>query len=223
MLQTLREYALEKLARSGEEDHVRRRHAEWFVDLLEVEALGVHAPGIASAIVLAPERENFRTALEYAAESGRFEITARLAAPLSWSLWIREGQLQEAQRWLGLARERRAEYPLSVQGNLLSAERQLAWRRGETDEAQALCEQALSIYRKLDDPVGICHETISRGWQASVETWSGPCSTEQGSSYCARFACDWLRSDALVGISPRSRSMRSAGRGKAACESCLTL
>ena len=34
MLQTLREYALEKLARSGQEDHIRRRHAQCFIELL---------------------------------------------------------------------------------------------------------------------------------------------------------------------------------------------
>ena len=69
MLQTLREYALEKLARSGEEDHLRRRHAQCFIDLLHAHRLDECLPDVdprtSRMLVVEEERENFRAALEY--------------------------------------------------------------------------------------------------------------------------------------------------------------
>jgi predicted ATPase len=73
MLQTLREYALERLERSGEDNELRRRHHQWFAALIDAEALDVHrlnsensARQMQSSSVREQERENIRSALAWA-------------------------------------------------------------------------------------------------------------------------------------------------------------
>ena len=173
MLQTLREYALEKLARSGEEDPVRRGHARWFIELLHAHRLDECLPDVspqksrARGLVEEDERENFRAALEWAEQAGEIETVARLAAPLT-TLWIRQGRLSEADRWLGVARGRSSEYPLAVQGLVLTAARELACARGAHQESADLCEQALAIYRELGDAAGMLLETTKRAAAAGA-------------------------------------------------------
>ena len=161
MLQTLREYALEKLERSGEADDVRRRHAQWFVELLHVHGLDTFADTGEMQVLLGSEHENFRGALEWAERTGEIETVARLAAPLT-PLWGGEGMLSEADRWLGLVRERSGDYPLALQAWVLSATRELAWTRGAYREAAALCEQALVLYRELGNVDAVVKEMISQ-------------------------------------------------------------
>jgi predicted ATPase/DNA-binding SARP family transcriptional activator len=166
MLQTLREYALEKLARSGEEDHLRHTHADWFVALLHAHGLDASVKSVKldlgkMHVMLEQERENFRAALEWAEQTGLHETVARLAAPLTW-LWHDEGSLSEADRWLGVARERSLDYPLALQALVLKAARLLAWAHGAYQEAVELGEQALAIYRELGDLTAIVAETSSQ-------------------------------------------------------------
>jgi predicted ATPase len=72
MLQTLREYALERLERAGEGNELRRRHHEWFAGLLDAEALDVHdldPETIARrtrSSAHQQERENIKSALAWA-------------------------------------------------------------------------------------------------------------------------------------------------------------
>ena len=171
MLQTLREYALDKLARSGQEDHIRRRHAEFFIELLHAHRLDECLPHVnprsTRTFVEAEDRENFRAALEWAEQAGEIETVARLAAALGVA-WVWQGRLSEADRWLDLARERSSEYPLAVQGLLLTAARELACARGAHQESADLCDQALVIYRELGDAAGVLLETTKRAAAAGA-------------------------------------------------------
>ena len=171
MLQTLREYALDKLARSGQEAQIRRGHAQFFIELLHAhrldECLANVRPRSARTLVEAEERENFRAALEWAQQAGEIETVARLAAPLGLA-WIWQGRLSEADRWLGVARERSTEYPLRLQGLVLTAARELACARGAHQESADLCDQALAIYREVGDAGGMLLETTKRAAAAGA-------------------------------------------------------
>ncbi len=163
MLQTVRDYALEGLESSDEAGRLRRVHAGWLVGLLQEHGFDKHTPASpAIRAVLAAERENLRAALEWAEQAGEIETVARIAAPLSVTMWVGEGRLSEAHRWLRVARERLAEYPVSLQATVLTAARDLANTQGDHDEGAALCEQALAIYRELGDAEGIFWETMNR-------------------------------------------------------------
>ena len=161
MLQTLREYALERLRQTSEEHHLRSRHAQYFVQLLDATGLQPYAWPHESALrTIAPERENLRGALAWASSNGETIIVARLASKLS-HVWIAEGQLAEARRWIGIARKHECDYQVSLTAQVLSAARALATHRGDPGEAAALAERALASWREVGDPDGIGREMVA--------------------------------------------------------------
>ena len=168
MLETLREYALERLDKACETAELRRRHAQWCAEWLRQEAVEILPRYLPAAdpsrlSMLTVERHNFRGALDWKAETNEIESIAGLAATLTLWVWIRLGELSEAGRWLQLAHEHLTEYPPPLRADVLSAEVRLAWMRGDHKTGVLLCDEALAIYRQLDDKLGICREMISRG------------------------------------------------------------
>jgi predicted ATPase len=107
MLETIREYARDRLAAIGEEAELRRRHALFVLDFGEAAELEI-AEGGDQAVVLArthSEQDNLRAALEWARDSREDEILLRLTAAVAWS-WVGRGLYQETDAWLSLALER---------------------------------------------------------------------------------------------------------------------
>ena len=100
MLETLREYALELLAAGGDEDRLRRRHAEYFRTLVEDAELHLwrgqqeHWLGRLDA-----EHDNLRAALARRCGSAEADTALRLAAAAAHFWWIR-GYLSEGRMWL---------------------------------------------------------------------------------------------------------------------------
>ena len=74
MLETLREYALNRLDQLGELDDLRRAHHAWFSDLLDAEHGDVNRPMMAAASPSAfgRERENIKAALVWALKNRRW-------------------------------------------------------------------------------------------------------------------------------------------------------
>ena len=168
MLQTLREYALERLEQTGEEEALRRAHAQWLIELLEAEELAPPGwPTERSRHHVFPERENFRAALEWASSTGMTQILARLTAPLV-GVWITGGQLQEAEQWTALMLERTDEYPERLAAQVVSAARSLAHHRGDHAEAAVLANRALARWREVGDPEAIGREMVSSGFIAHL-------------------------------------------------------
>ena len=164
MLPILREYALERLEQTGEAEDLRALHARWFVGLIHSEGLDAHAPPTPALLDrVRAEGENFRGALEWAAESGDSEAVARLAFPLTFYWWSSQGQLQEAQRWVGMALEHLAEYPPWLRVGVLQAATNLALWRGEQEPALAFSEQARAILPQVDDPKFVCDVMMTDG------------------------------------------------------------
>ena len=98
MLETIREYALEKLAERGEAEQLRERHAAWVVDLVEGNAPRVF--GDEQRLILdryEVEHDNIRAALAWASENRRTEMAFRILAA-TWRFWQMRGFLAEAKR-----------------------------------------------------------------------------------------------------------------------------
>jgi predicted ATPase/DNA-binding SARP family transcriptional activator len=94
LLETVRQYATERLVAAGEADGVAREHAEVFLRL----ATHAFSPGTDGVSVLAREQANLRVALEWAFDAGD-EIGARLAQALG-RFWRARWQLAEGRDWL---------------------------------------------------------------------------------------------------------------------------
>jgi predicted ATPase/DNA-binding SARP family transcriptional activator len=98
-LETVRQYAVERLAGSGEEAAVRRRHAEYVFGLVDAAAVHATGPGRRAAFdALALEMENIREALHWTHDhDGALHV--RLAGRLCW-FWFAVGHWAEARRWM---------------------------------------------------------------------------------------------------------------------------
>jgi predicted ATPase/DNA-binding CsgD family transcriptional regulator len=103
LLETIREYALEKLDASGEAEAVRRWHANHFLALAERTEPALHGPDQAAWLDrFELEHENFRSALSWTLGEGDAPMIAlRLTRALGW-FWFIRSPLSEA-RWLEMA------------------------------------------------------------------------------------------------------------------------
>src|SRR5207245_9976014 len=100
MLETVREYALERFAESAEEDVLRRRHLSYLVALAEEAEPQLEAGQQREWLQrLEAELGNVRGALAFALEAGEAERALRLAAALR-RFWQVHGHLAEGRRWL---------------------------------------------------------------------------------------------------------------------------
>ena len=168
MLQTIRDYALQRLEQAVEEQDVGDAHARWLVELLADEGLPQPGrPNERSMVRVASERENFRSALEWASRNGNVAIVATLASSLA-EVWVRVGQLQEAKRWIALALEHEHESRGRLAAQVLSAARAIAWHEGDYAQTTTLVERALALWLEVGDPVGIGKEMISKGRAAAM-------------------------------------------------------
>jgi predicted ATPase len=166
MLETIQEYAWERLEASGEANELRRRHAVYYLELAEAAHKGARA---AERDVwferLERELNNLRAALGWAQETGEAEIGLRLAGALWW-VWNRLGYLSEGRTWaeglLALQESRPGSSgATAIRANALRAAGRLAFRQGDYGRAAALFEQRLALHRELDDKWGVAESLDS--------------------------------------------------------------
>jgi predicted ATPase len=154
LLETLRQYAAEKLRAASEEEGVRRQHRDWFAGFVERQIERLSGPQQGEVFArLEAEHDNLRAALDWCeVEPGGWEAGAQLADELRW-FWGLRGHVREGRerldRLLALATERTA-----GRARALSAAGNLAQHVGEFDRAAALLEDSLEIWRELGDKRG---------------------------------------------------------------------
>jgi predicted ATPase/class 3 adenylate cyclase len=144
MLETIREYARERLEASGNAEKTRRLHAEYFLALAEQGESNLREPEEAAWLErLDAEHDNMRAALSWTLGSEETELGMRLAGTL-WRFWWMRGHYTEGRRWLeeALARDGRAS---AVRAKALEAVGWLADDQGDLDRAVAAAEEGLSI------------------------------------------------------------------------------
>ncbi|GAA1541245.1 hypothetical protein GCM10009827_070840 [Dactylosporangium maewongense] len=151
----IREYALERLAASGEEDRIRAAHARYFLDLAEI-AYG-QLGGAAQEQWLSrldAEHNNLRAALEWHVQSDDAEGGLRLVAAL-WKFWHIRSHHTEAGRWTTLALHLTGEHDPAVRARVLYGAGWIAVDRGDHLLARACFGESLNLCRRLGDPRGI--------------------------------------------------------------------
>ena len=100
MLQTIREFGLERLAESGEESEIHERHAQFFLALAEEAAGELTGPGQAVWLDrLACDHDNLRAALRWSVDADRAETGLLIAAAI-WRFWQLRDHLAEGEGWL---------------------------------------------------------------------------------------------------------------------------
>jgi predicted ATPase/DNA-binding SARP family transcriptional activator len=157
LLETIAEYATERLAAAGETDATRQAHAQHHVEL--AEQANAHLRGHDQRRWLDrldTEAANIRLALDWAVERGDAALALRLASAMSW-YWFLRGRHREGYRSLGAA--------LAVAGEASPGCRALAtaWRSVLglvlflEDDRAAMWRSVLRLYDDVDDEAGRAH------------------------------------------------------------------
>ncbi len=152
MLETIREYALEKLAASGEQLLTKRAHAAYCLVLAEEDATEESAQWLER---FALEHDNFRAALEWLTETGDADWSLRLGTAL-FRFWEIREYLAEGRDRLGkLLRLAGAQAPTKARARALFAAGVLAGEQGDYASADALMGESQDIARQSGDKTGV--------------------------------------------------------------------
>ena len=154
LLETVRQYALEKLGESGEADTVRARHRDYYTAmaaLLDAPAASGHRGRVEQAET---EIDNLRAAFAWSRENGDVELALQIASSLQ-PLWLTRARLREGQSWIGealadLDTVDREVAPAVLARTLADAALFDGWVGLPQRREQAA--EALAIARQLDDP-----------------------------------------------------------------------
>jgi predicted ATPase len=154
MLETIREYAAERLAETDDGEDMRRRHAAWVIDAIREGSTPWFGRTTPEWLAGAErEHSNVREALLHLAERGPAEDLADLVV-LMQNFWFLKGPVAEATRSLesalaGVGRTSRH------YGELLIGQTVFLRRLGEHDRALAAGEEALAHFRERQSAEGV--------------------------------------------------------------------
>ena len=163
MLETVREFAAERLAASDEAATTRRRHAAWCLDLAEQAATGFQGAIEASWVtVVEEEHDNLRAALTWLEHQGDATASLRLAGAL-WGFWYVRSHRVEARGWLTRALAAAPERPSLERASALVGLGEIEQALGNVDRGIALLENGLTIRRAAGDTHGTAEALLLLG------------------------------------------------------------
>jgi predicted ATPase/DNA-binding CsgD family transcriptional regulator len=165
LLETVRQFARDRLVESGEAGEVRGRHRDWFLALVERIIPTRYVPYMDPAVLdrLERDHENLRAALEWSAtEEAGAEPALRLAGTLS-TFWHNRGHYAEGRRWLDEALARAGEAPPAAQAQALGGASVLAWRQANYEPAWQFAERLATLGREQGDKETEAHGLMMLG------------------------------------------------------------
>ncbi len=156
MLETIHEYALERLEQSEEAVDLRRHHAEFFLDVARKANLSASnlAPGGQRLDLAIVERDNMRLAIAWCLESGRVTLGLAIASALE-QFWVTENPA-EGMRWFRSLLEHPGAEEVSpdLRALALLAYGSSADIAGEDETADRVYRQSLALYEQFGDQTG---------------------------------------------------------------------
>jgi predicted ATPase/class 3 adenylate cyclase len=171
MLETIRDYALERLQQGGGLDITRRRHAEYYAALAEQAHDQLGGPAHLAALHrLETEHDNMHAALSWSldtrpgqdADGERAATSLRLVLALA-PFWYQHGHAAEGRRWLQRSIELAADDAGAPLGQVTHWLGVLLQQQGLGDMAVPFFERSLAIWRDLDDRGQMARELNSLG------------------------------------------------------------
>jgi predicted ATPase/class 3 adenylate cyclase len=156
MLDTIREYALERLDQSPDEEDVRLRHAKYFLAVAESANLSsdrLPSEGQRHDIAIA-EQDNIRAALAWTLESGSVTLGLQLATAIE-NFWVTHDP-EEAMRWFAALLDHPGAHGVApdVRAPALRAYGSAAYISGQAERAMRLWEQSLALFEQLGNVLG---------------------------------------------------------------------
>ncbi len=174
LLETVRQYALEKLGESGEADAVRSRHRDYYTAMaavLDAPAGRDYEQRIEQAEI---EIDNLRAAFGWSRENSAIELALALASSLQ-PLWLGRGRIREGLAWFeATLADLDAQHPeveAAVRARALADRAGLAILMGAADSLDQ-AQRALAIAREVEDPALLARALTACGYIAAFFTRS---------------------------------------------------
>jgi predicted ATPase/class 3 adenylate cyclase len=216
LLETIRQYARDKLLEAGESEQIRDRHLDFFLHFAEAAE-----PKLRSAEQLAwldrveTDYDNLRTALAWSLESGKSESALQLAGALGY-FWELRGYLSESQRWLedALALSEREQSKKVAAGKYIPTHVEKAQRAKalyatgmpylvtlNLKRARTMVEESLRLWRELED----------KWWMAVALELAGYIIGTEGVSLAREVADPWPLAMCLIRLGDLLKQTDVAG------------
>ncbi|TQF74973.1 LuxR family transcriptional regulator [Rhodococcus spelaei] len=153
LLETLRDYGLERLEESDEGADLRRRHRDWYEQLIDRADVDWIGPNQQAWILrISREGANLRAVLKYCiAEPGSAEHALTLSNAL-FQFWVARGALSEGRYWFDRSLDAQGGVPTKARVEALCANAVLAGNQGDAAAGLALVDEAHRAAATLDDP-----------------------------------------------------------------------
>jgi predicted ATPase len=160
MLVTIREYATERLAASGEQDELRRRHCAAYLAFAEKAAPELQGKDQKRWLDLVElEHDNLRAALEYAIATNRMDESSRLTFAL-WRFWQARGYLREGKVWADRVLALRGATP-EERLKALEAAGGLSYWMADEEETRRIYREGYELARERGSPVARANATYN--------------------------------------------------------------
>jgi predicted ATPase len=171
MLETIREYALERLVESREADTIQRRHADFFLGLAEqIEPRLRTGEREAGLKLLEADHDNLRAALAWSQTADERETGLRLAGALWW-FWYLGGHWSEGRGWLeGMLARTEAGSPAAIRAKALLGAGVLASGQGDGAVALPRLRESAAQFREVGEQRGLAYALAFLGM---VMPWHG--------------------------------------------------
>jgi len=167
MLETIRTFALEQLEEAGEAEAVRRRHAEYFLQLAKMAAPQLEGPNQLTWLDrLTAEHDNLRTVLAWSLKTkANSNLGGQLAAAVT-PFWKVRGYWSEGRSWLTRVLSQREKISPHLQAIVLALAGEFALGQGDYEQATVLSSATLSLARSLEHKESMARALRSLGFMA---------------------------------------------------------
>ncbi|HKP51144.1 MAG TPA: NB-ARC domain-containing protein [Chloroflexia bacterium] len=163
MLETIREYALERLEEAGEVNAICAAHADYYMQLAEQAERYIHTSKQQSALdSIEVEHENIRAAIEWSITSEESKETGLRIGIALCRFWHIRGHMGEGRRWME-ALLSRTEGRTKLRANALHATGYMTFLLGDLPVARRFLEESVSIAQEIGDDITLAYPLFMLG------------------------------------------------------------
>ena len=154
LLETIREFGLDRLSESGEATAAQQTHASYYLAWAEASEPALFGGEQVSWFdSLESEHENLRAALRWLIMSRDIERALRLTGALV-RFWGVHGHVGEGRQWLSSALQLPGSCATTVRAKALNGAGWLATLQGDNVQAEAMCQESLALYQEIGERAG---------------------------------------------------------------------
>ena len=155
MLETIREYAAERLDAHADVEALRRRHADYYLELALSANLASDAHGEQRHDLVISEQANIRAAIDWAAAAGDVALALELVVALE-NFWTTSDPFEGVRR-LETLLGRAGDVPMPLRARALRALCSAATLAGDLELAERAIRESLDAFRAIGDELGVGH------------------------------------------------------------------